>query len=144
MRKIMIGFGVLVALVACTMQTRHRGYVFPPDLETQVAKIKTVSDLQKRIGDPQAKTMYGDEVWIYFSGDENYRGPLKHTFTNETVLLAWVRGNSVTKTQILHDVDLPDVAIADGETKIPAEIELNAFQELFNNVGRFSPAGIGQ
>ena len=66
------------------------------------------------------------------------------TFTNETVLLVWVRGNRVLKTQILHDVDLPDIEIADGETPIPAAIELNAIEELFNNIGRFSPAGLGQ
>jgi hypothetical protein len=69
---------------------------------------------------------------------------LAPTFTNETVLLAWVRGNRVVKTQILHDADLPDVKISDDETEIPAAIELNAIEELFNNIGRFSPAGLGQ
>ena len=53
-------------------------------------------------------------------------------------------GNRVVKTQILHDADLPDVKISDGETEIPAAIELNAIEELFNNIGRFSPAGLGQ
>ena len=55
-----------------------------------------------------------------------------------------MRGNSVIKTRVLHDADLPDVKIADGETAIPAAIELNAIEELFNNIGRFSPAGLGQ
>jgi hypothetical protein len=39
---------------------------------------------------------------------------------------------------------LPDVDIDSDETEIPAAIELNAMQELFNNIGRFSPAGLGQ
>ena len=134
--------GLLVMVSGCT--TKHRGYVFPDDLETRVATIKTVKQLQDKIGDPQAKTIYGDEVWIYFSGDENYRGPLKPSHTNETVLLAWVRGKNVVKTQVLHDVDLPDIKMADDETDVPAAIELNAFQELFNNIGRFSPAGVAQ
>ena len=131
-------------LTACTFQTKHRGYVFPDDLEGQVANIKTTSALIEKIGAPQVKTMYGDEVWVYYGADENYRGPLKPTFTDETVLLAWVRGNRVLKTQVLHDADLPDVKIAEGETEIPAAIELNAIEELFNNIGRFSPAGLGQ
>ena len=97
-----------------------------------------------KIGAPQAKTMYGDEVWIYYGADENFRGPLPHTFTDKTVLLAWVKGNSVKKIQLLHDDDLTDVKIASGETQIPAAIELSAIQELFNNIGRFSPAGLGQ
>ena len=133
-----------VALGACTFQTKHRGYVFPNNLESQVAGIKTTAALQEQIGDPQVKTVYGDEVWIYFGADENYRGPLAPTFTDETVLLAWVKGGKVLKTQVLHDKDLPDVKIADGETEIPAAIELNAIEELFNNIGRFSPAGLGQ
>ena len=59
-------------------------------------------------------------------------------------MLAWVDGARVTKTQILHDDDLPKIAMDDQETEIPAAIELNAVQELFNNIGRFSPAGMGQ
>ncbi|MBR1954018.1 MAG: hypothetical protein IKA25_03005 [Alphaproteobacteria bacterium] len=133
-----------LVLSACTFQTKHRGYVFPDDLASQVANVKTTSALIEKIGAPQVKTMYGDEVWVYYGADENYRGPLAPTFTDETVLLAWVRGNRVLKTQVLHDADLPDVQIAEGETEIPAAIELNAIEELFNNIGRFSPAGMGQ
>ena len=81
---------------------------------------------------------------IYYGADENYRGPLPKTYDNKTVLLAWVNGNRLTKTQILRDDDLPYVFVADGETEIPAAIELNAIQELFNNIGRFTPAGLGQ
>ena len=142
MKKIFLLFTVF--LTACTFQTKHRGYVFPDDLESQVVNIKTTSALIEQIGAPQVKTVYGDEVWIYFGADENYRGPLAPTFTDETVLLAWVDGTRVVKTQVLHDADLPDVKIADGETKIPAAVELSALEDLFKNIGRFSPAGLGQ
>ena len=142
--KVQIMLLGMLALAACTFQTKHRGYVFPADLQEQVADIKTTSALVEKIGAPQSKTMYGDEVWIYFGADENYRGPLAPTFTNDTVLLAWVRGNRVLKTRVLHDADLPNVVIAEGETEIPAAIELSAIEELFNNIGRFSPAGLGQ
>ena len=131
-------------LAACTFQTKHRGYVFPEDLESKVANIKTTAQLQEEIGDPQTRTIYGDEVWIYYSADENMHGPFPITYDNKIVLLAWVKGGRVLKTQILHDDDLKDVKIAEGETKIPAAIELNALEELFNNIGRFSPAGLGQ
>ena len=143
MKKILL-MCMVVGLGACTFQTKHRGYVFPDNLESQVATIKTTDALVEQIGAPQVKTMYGDQVWIYLGADENYRGPLAPTFTDETVLLVWVKGNRVLKTQVLHDQDLPDVKIAEGETQIPAAIELNAIEELFNNIGRFSPAGLGQ
>lgn len=142
MKKIILIFATM--LCACTFQTKHRGYVFPADLESEIASIKTTSQLQDEIGAPQVKTIYGDTVWIYYGADENYRGPLKKTYTNRTVLLAWVNGNRVTQTRVLHDADLPHVMIDEGETEIPAAIELNAIQELFNNVGRFTPAGLGQ
>ncbi len=143
MKKLLILVLTLI-VAACTFQTKHRGYVFPDDLEYQVAGIKTTAQLQDKIGDPLAKTVYGDTVWIYYGMDENYRGPLPHTYDNKTVLLAWVRGNQVVKTQILHDKDLPEITMDDDETQIPAAVELNAIQELFNNIGRFSPAGMGQ
>lgn len=135
---------LLILLGACTFQTTHRGYVFPADLDEIAASVKTTAELEDKIGAPLARTIYGDTVWIYYGADENYRGPLRETYTDKTVLLAWVDGNRVIKTQILHDADLPDVKIEPGETEIPAAIELNALQELFNNIGRFSPAGLGQ
>jgi outer membrane protein assembly factor BamE (lipoprotein component of BamABCDE complex) len=144
MKKFVSLLVVLLCAVACTFQTKHRGYVFPADLENQVENIKTTAELTEKIGAPLVKTVYGDEVWVYFGADENYRGPLAPTFTGETVLLAWVKGGRVLRTQVLHDADLPDVKLADGETVIPAAIELNALEELFNNIGRFSPAGLGQ
>ena len=135
---------LFVLLTACTFQTKHRGYVFPQNLADKVANIKTTKALINEIGAPQVKTVHGDDVWIYYGADENYRGPLALTYTDEQVLLVWVQGKRVVKTQVLHDADLPDVKVAEGETKIPAAIELNAIEELFNNIGRFSPAGLGQ
>lgn len=142
MKKIILFFAL--ALTACTFQTKHRGYVFPADVDTVVENIKTTSQLTDEIGSPQVKTIYGDEVWIYYGADENYRGPLPLKYDNKTVLLAWVDGNTVKEIQVLRDEDLPDVIISEDETEIPAAIKLNALQELFNNVGRFSPAGLGQ
>lgn len=143
MKKII--FVLLVILLsACTFQTKHRGYVFPQTIDEDITEIKTTAQLVEKIGAPQTKTLYGDEVWIYYGADENFRGPLPHTFTDKTVLLAWVNGNTVKKIQLLHDDDLENVKMASGETEIPAAIELNAIEELFNNIGRFSPAGLGQ
>ena len=143
MKKLLLILSVVV-LGACTFQTKHRGYVFPPDLDTVVVDIKTTQQLLNEIGSPQVKTVYGDTVWIYYGADENYRGPLPLKYDNQTVLLAWVDGTRVTDIRVLHDDDLPDVIISEDETPIPAAIELNAVQELFNNVGRFSTAGLGQ
>ena len=131
-------------MASCTFQTKHRGYVFPDDLENKISTIYTTRQLVEEIGDPQTKTVLGDEVWIYYGADENMHGPFPKTYDNKTVLLAWVKNGKITKTKVLHDNDLINVKIADGETEIPAAVDLNALEELFNNIGRFSPAGLGQ
>ncbi len=133
-------------LSACTFQTKQRGYVFPQNLNSEIEKVKTIADLEDKFGSPQAKTIHGDEVWVYYGATENFRGPMPKTYEDRTVMLAWVNHdtNKVSDIKILKDKDLPNIKIADGETQIPAAVELNAIQELFNNIGRFSPAGLGQ
>lgn len=69
MKKILLILAVLLS--ACTFQTKHRGYVFPENLDEKVAGIKTTAALLDTIGAPQTKTIYGDEVWIYYGADEN-------------------------------------------------------------------------
>ena len=83
----MLFMALCVLLSACTFQTKHRGYVFPKTIDEDISSIKTTAQLIDAVGAPQTKTLYGDEVWIYYGADENYRGPLKHTFTDKTVLL---------------------------------------------------------
>ena len=65
MKKILLIFAVILS--ACTFQTKHRGYVFPENLENKLANVKTISALVDAIGAPQVKTVYGDDVWV----DEN-------------------------------------------------------------------------
>lgn len=134
----------MIAVAGCSFQTKHRGFIFPDDLSEIVAATKNTDALEEKLGSPSAKTIYGDPVWIYYGADENYHGPFPITYDNRRVLLVWTRGKTILQTKVLTDADLPDVDIASGATPIPAEIRLNAFQELINNVGRFTPAGLGQ
>lgn len=145
-RSLLVGkFLMLGVLLGCTLQVKHRGFIFPDDLEHQVAVSKTTKDLESKFGSPQARTIFGDKVWIYYGADENYHGPFPVTYDNKTALLVWSDKNGkITKTKILHDDEMPDVKIDPDETKIPAAIELNAIEELINNIGRFTPAGLGQ
>jgi hypothetical protein len=143
MKKTIIFFAILCS--ACTFQTKHRGFVFPDDLKSEISKSKTTDDLEKSIGSPQTKTILGDPVWIYYGLDENYHGPFPVTYDNKTALLVWSsKDGKITKTKILKDKDLPDIQLDSDETKIPAAVELNAVEELINNIGRFTPSGLAQ
>ena len=135
---------IFASLAACALQTKRRGFVFPNDLESEIAALKTTEDVEQKFGSPQARTIFGDTVWIYYGADENYRGPFPITYDNKTALLIWSRGGKITAKKILRDSDLPDIWIDRDETEIPAAVELNAVEELMNNIGRFTPAGLGQ
>ena len=142
-----LAFLPLLLAWACTFQTKPRGYIFPEDAETQLAAVKTTAQLEEKFGSPQARTVYGDPVWIYYGADENYHGPMPLTWDNRKVLLVWTdnaAGGRVKAYKILGDADLPKVKPDDGATPIPAEIQLNVIEELVNNIGRFTPAGLGQ
>ena len=47
MKKVFLILSVLLS--ACTFQTKHRGYVFPDNLEAKLEKITNVSDLVSEI-----------------------------------------------------------------------------------------------
>jgi len=143
--KIIAAILVLLFTASCTLQTQRRGYIFTENFEEEIAGVRTTAEMERIMGSPVARTIFGDIIWIYYGVDENYRGPFPETYSNKTVLLVWSdAGGRITRKEILRDDDLPDFWMARGETPIPAAIELNALQELFNNIGRFTPAGLGQ
>ncbi|MDR2268607.1 MAG: hypothetical protein LBD94_00295 [Rickettsiales bacterium] len=133
-----------ILCASCTLQTKHRGFIFPGDLESEIADVKTTAELEKKFGSPQTRTMFGDTIWIYYGADENYHGPFPLTYDNKTALLVWSKDGRITAKKILRDNDFPDIWIDSDETPIPAAVELNAIEELVNNIGRFTPAGLGQ
>jgi hypothetical protein len=134
-----------VLLAACTLQTKHRGFIFPDNLDSVVSKIKTTSDLEKELGSPQTRTILGENIWIYYGTDENYHGPFPITYDDKTALLVWSDASGkILKKKIMHDQDFAEMKIDQDETEIPAAIKLNALEELVNNIGRFTPAGLGQ
>ena len=136
---------LFVFLAACTLQTKHRGFIFPDNLESVIAKTKTTADLEKELGSPQTRTILGENIWIYYGTDENYHGPFPITYEDKTALLVWSDASGkIIKKKIMHDEDFAEMKIDQDETEIPAAIKLNALEELVNNIGRFTPAGLGQ
>ena len=143
MKKLMACF-LLITMTGCATQTVRRGFIFPDDLEEQLAKFKTKRELEREFGSPQARTMFGDNVWIYYGANEIHRGPFPIIYEDRIALLVWSNpAGRITGTRVLRDDELPRMSIDPNETPIPAAIELNALEELVNNIGRFSPAGLG-
>ncbi|MDR0448935.1 MAG: outer membrane protein assembly factor BamE [Rickettsiales bacterium] len=134
-------FLIAFALSACTTQTKHRGYIFPDDAAELLASAKTQRDVERAFGSPNAATLYGGDWWIYYGMDENYRGPFPLMYDNRRALIVqFDEKRNVKFAKIYEDSELPKAPRAStDETEVPAAIELNMFQELINNVGRFKP-----
>ena len=49
MKRFSFNLLLLILICGCTFQTKHRGYVFPDNLDTQVAGIKT-KQLEEKFG----------------------------------------------------------------------------------------------
>lgn len=133
---------LIATLFACTTQTKPRGFIFPENAQQLLAASKTQADIKRNFGDPGATTLAGGNWWIYYGMDENYRGPFPLKYDNRRAMLVKFDANKrVVESRLLTDADLPAAPkISDKSTPIPAEIDLNMFEELIMNVGRFKPA----
>ncbi|MDR0319747.1 MAG: outer membrane protein assembly factor BamE [Rickettsiales bacterium] len=145
MRKLLLPssfFLLPFLLLSCTTQTKHRGFIFPEDAAELLAKSKTQADVEKHFGSPSTTTLYGGAYWIYYSMDENYRGPFPLKYDNRRAMIIQLDDNRrVVFAKIYEDADLPPAPrVSSKETEVPAAIELNMFEELIKNVGRFKPA----
>ncbi|MDR2685819.1 MAG: hypothetical protein LBB23_03560 [Rickettsiales bacterium] len=139
MKSLLFAF---LLLFACTTQTKQRGYIFPDNTEKLLAESKTQKDIERNFGSPGATTIYGGMNWIYYGSDENYRGPFPLTYDNRRALIVrFDAKNNVVSSRLLADKDFPrSPKNSDNETPVPAAIELNMFQELIKNVGRYKPS----
>ncbi|MCL2629458.1 MAG: hypothetical protein FWD33_02085 [Alphaproteobacteria bacterium] len=131
-------------LLSCATQTRPRGYVFPENAAELAAAAKTQADIERAFGSPGATSLHGGRYWIYYSMDENLRGPFPLKYDNRRALIVKMddRGK-VLFAKLLEEKDFPKTPKPSNDaTPVPAAIELNMFQELINNIGRFTPGGV--
>lgn len=136
-------FAMVGVLSACTpIVIIHGQAPNPDDLELVEVGQSTRRDVEKRLGTPSTSSVFSDKVWYYF--------------TETTERIAFFEPK-VKERKIIAIVFAPDGRVdniatyteADGK---PVELvsrvtptagnELNFFQQLFGNIGRFStPTG---
>lgn len=136
-------FATVGVLSACTpIVIIHGQAPNPDDLELVEVGQSTRRDVEKRLGTPSTSSVFSDKVWYYF--------------TETTERIAFFEPK-VKERKIIAIVFAPDGRVdniatyteADGK---PVELvsrvtptagnELNFFQQLFGNIGRFStPTG---
>jgi outer membrane protein assembly factor BamE (lipoprotein component of BamABCDE complex) len=122
---------------------RQRGSRVDPDaLKELIPGTSTRADVQALIGSPTAKATFDDNTWIYISQLTSTRIGRTPGVRSQTVVIMSFDANGTLRgiAQRTKDDGAP-IAMAAGATPSPGS-EASFLQQLFGNVGRFTPAGL--
>ena len=102
----------------------------------------TKADVTALLGSPTSKAMFDDNRWIYIS---ELTQPLvvrkNAVLSQEVVVLTFDQSGVLRNVEHLDKDDSVPVAMASGATPSPGS-EASFLQQLFGNVGKFSPGNL--
>jgi outer membrane protein assembly factor BamE (lipoprotein component of BamABCDE complex) len=122
---------------------RQRGSRVDPDaLKELIPGTSSRADVQALIGSPTAKATFDDNTWIYISQLTTTRIGRTPGVRAQTVVIMTFDANGTLRgiSERKKDDGAP-IAMAAGATPSPGS-EASFLQQLFGNVGRFTPAGL--
>ncbi len=122
---------------------RQRGSRVDPDaLKELIPGTSSRADVQALIGSPTAKATFDDNTWIYISQLTTTRIGRTPGVRQQNVVIMTFDPNGTLRGITQRDkADAEPVAMAAGATPSPGS-EASFLQQLFGNVGRFTPAGL--
>ncbi len=132
----------LLMLSACGTKVYHRGQIFTEDQKAQLPKLKTKNQVIGTLGTPGA--MNADRTkWMYLGTEQSQTAFFKPENDTYDFIVFNFKGDKVVDMNFYGEARKNDIAFSKKITPVPGEIQLNAFQELFMNIGRYSPLGSG-
>ena len=122
---------------------RQRGSRVDPDaLKELIPGTSSRADVQALIGSPTAKATFDDNTWIYISQRTSTRiGRTPGVQQQEVVIFTFDQAGTLRGISEKSKADAAQIAMAPGATPSPGS-EASFLQQLFGNVGRFTPAGL--
>jgi outer membrane protein assembly factor BamE (lipoprotein component of BamABCDE complex) len=122
---------------------RQRGSRVDPDaLKELIPGTSSRADVQALIGSPTAKATFDDNTWIYISQLTTTRIGRTPGVRQQNVVIMTFDPNGTLRGITQRDkADAAPIAMAAGATPSPGS-EASFLQQLFGNVGRFTPAGL--
>jgi outer membrane protein assembly factor BamE (lipoprotein component of BamABCDE complex) len=122
---------------------RQRGSRVDPDaLKELIPGTSSRADVQALIGSPTAKATFDDNTWIYISQITTTRiGRTPGVRTQDVVILTFDQNGTLRGIAKRDKADAAPIAMAAGATPSPGS-EASFLQQLFGNVGKFTPAGL--
>jgi outer membrane protein assembly factor BamE (lipoprotein component of BamABCDE complex) len=148
-RAVLLLLPLLLGLASCGVlhvfdpTARQRGSRVDPDaLKELIPGTSSRADVQALIGSPTAKATFDDNTWIYISQITTTRiGRTPGVRTQNVVILTFDQNGTLRSVAKRDKDDAAPIAMAAGATPSPGS-EASFLQQLFGNVGKFTPAGL--
>ena len=122
---------------------RQRGSLVDPDaLKELIPGTSSRADAVALIGSPTAHATFDDNTWIYISQVTSTRiGQTPGIHKQKVVVLSFDQSGTLRGIRQLDKSEVKSVDMAAVATPSPGS-EASFFQQLFGNVGKFTPAGL--
>lgn len=122
---------------------RQRGSLVDPDaLRELIPGTSSRADAVALIGSPTARATFDDNTWIYISQITSTRIARTPGVTaQKVVVLTFDQGGTLRGVAQRSREDGKPIDMAAGATPSPGS-EASFLQQLFGNVGKFTPAGL--
>ncbi len=122
---------------------RQRGSLVDPDaLRELIPGTSSRADAVALIGSPTAHATFDDNTWIYISQTTSTRiGRTPGVPKQQVTILTFDQGGTLRSVAQRTKADGKNIDMAAGATPSPGS-DASFFQQLFGNVGKFTPAGL--
>ena len=133
-----------LALSSCTRIEERHGAALKQATIQKIEPNYTKAQVVGLLGSPSTKSSYGEEIWYYISNDQKRNIVTDDTLKEQEVLAIYFNENDkVYNVETYGMEDAKNIAFSERKTPTAGH-ELTAIEQLLGNVGRFTPAGLGQ
>lgn len=137
--KICILSVIILSLVACGKRSGLRGYIFDKELADAIAPgIDNKQSVYETMGTPSMSSTFSDKTWYYISTVVRTKPLYKPKATARRVMAVSFDDKGVVEGVVNYDLKTARAINPVKDITPTRGKELNFFQQLFMNVGRFS------
>ncbi|MCY4034693.1 MAG: outer membrane protein assembly factor BamE [Hyphomicrobiales bacterium] len=143
-RGFMVIAGML-AVSACAASVDQRGHIFDDEkvASIQIGEVLR-ADVARVMGSPTVLPVSGGNVWYYVGGDvERFAFFYPTILDRKVVAFHFGEDGLVESVEMYGLEDGVDVSFVDDVTPSRGR-NLSLLEEIFGNIGRFTPAGLPQ
>ncbi len=138
---------LFVLLAGCSFfeaKSQIRGNKIDPDALAELTPgTSTRADATALLGSPTAHATFDDNSWIYINETTRPRiGRTQGVLNQRVVVLRFDQQGVLQEVRRLNEDDSMPVSVVARATPSPGN-DTSIMQQLFGNIGRFSPAGAG-